>query len=59
MSKNRIEAFFGDDSCSELEDEINRYCSRHNYNPISISVAWTGSRYTAFVVVEEEGKSED
>ena len=52
--KNHIEAFYEHDAM-RLEREINEYCERYNYNPISISTVFSSGIYTAFVVVEENG----
>ena len=58
MAKNHIEAFIGCKSSDALESEINSFCKRYNYNPISISVIFSAGTYVAFVVVEERRESE-
>jgi len=59
MTKNHIEAFMSDDGHDDLESQINSFCRRYNYNPISISVIWSAGTYVAFVVVEENDNAVD
>lgn len=55
--KNHIEVFYERDAM-RLEHEINEYCERYNYNPMSISTVFSAGTYVAFVVVEVDGDVE-
>lgn len=51
--RKRVEEFWSIEGAGALAGQINSYCERYNYNPISISVIQENRAYRAFVVVEE------
>lgn len=49
---NRVEFFSVTGRAYEFEQEINRYCREHDYNPISVSVTHAENAILVAVVVE-------
>lgn len=55
MGSKYLRSFRGDD-IGDLEYRINLWCSSHDCEPVSVSLAIHGSEFLSIVVMEEKGE---